>query len=115
MNTTLVFFKISLVIKKLFDRKTGAELQAMKDHFEAAYSDAQLCALVAVGMICRVFGLMPAPSANTRSLWMVVGLFIQFLKSLDNPPDGLRSGPNPLDGLVEEGLGELEILDAPIL
>jgi hypothetical protein len=111
MNTTLLFFKISLVIKKLFDKKTGPELQAMKDHFVAAYSDAQLCALVAVGMIVRVFGLAPKQEPGTRSLWLVVGLFIQFLQSLDDPQSTFRAGPNPLDGLVEEGLDELDHLD----
>jgi hypothetical protein len=112
MSTTLLFFKISLILKKLFDKQTGAEMEAMKAHFEAAYSDAQLCALAFVGMVIRVFDLAPETAQNSRSIWTVVGLFVQFLKSLDNPPDTARAVPNPLDGLVAEGLEELEHLDS---
>lgn len=112
MKTTFLFLKISLIIKNLFDAKSGLEIQAMGDHFAAAYSDAQLFALVFVGMVIRVFGLAPKHEAGARSLWSVVGLFVQFLQSLDNPPDGFRSLPNPLDGLVQEGLDELDHLEA---
>lgn len=112
MKSAILFMKISLIVKKLFDDKTGPELRAMKQHFEAAYSDAQLCALVFVGMVIRVFGLAPAPEAGSRSLWSVVGLFVQFLKSLDDPPAGFRAAPNPLDAMVTEGLDELEHVNA---
>jgi hypothetical protein len=110
MKPTLMLIKISLILKKLFDKQTGADLEAMKTHFEAAYSDAQLCALACVGMIIRVFGLAPEPAQNSRSIWNVVGLFVQFLKSLDGPADTMRSAPTPLDGLVAEGLDEFEHL-----
>lgn len=110
MKPTLMVIKIALILKKLFDRQTGAELEAMKAHFADAYSDAQLCALACVGMIMRVFGLVPEPAQRSRSIWTVVGLFVQFLKSLDNPPDTWRAVPNPLDGLVAEGLDEWEHL-----
>lgn len=112
MKTTLILFKISLILQKLFSNQTGAELEAMKAHFEAAYSDAQLCALALVGMVIRVFGLAPDTAQQSRSIWTVVGLFIQFLKSLDDPGVVLRSGPNPLDGLVAEGLDEYERLSS---
>jgi len=112
MKTTVLFLKISLIIKNLFDKKSGPELQAMKQHFQAAYSDAQLFALVFVGMIIRVFGLAPKHEAGARSLWSVVGMFVQFLQALDNPPDGFRATPNPLDGMVEAGLDGLDHLEA---
>lgn len=113
MKTAINFVKISMIVNKLFSNKTGSEMRAIKQHFEAAYSDAQLCALVFVGMVIRVFGLAPAPEAGSRSLWSVVGLFVEFLKSLDDPQQtGLRAGPNPLDGMVSEGLDELEHLNA---
>ena len=111
MKSAIIFMKISLIVKNLFDRKTGPELQAMKDHFTAAFSDAQLCALVLIGMVIRVFGLVPKPTDKSRSLWMVVGLFVTFLQSLDDPVDMLRAGPNPLDGMVAEGLDELDHLE----
>ena len=106
MNTTLLFMKVSLIVKKLFDRQTGKELQAIKDHFSAAYSDAQLCALVLVGMVIRVFGLAK-PADGSRSTWFVVGMLIKFLQALGTQPDGFRAGPNPLDQLVEEGMRDV--------
>ncbi len=111
MKDTFAFLKITMIVKQLFDRKTGDELQAIKDHFSAAFSDGQLCALVLVGMVIRVFGLAPKPQPGNRSLWLIVGLLVKFLQSLDDP-SGLRAGPNPLDGMVEEGIGELEHLDS---
>lgn len=106
MNTTLLFMRITLIVKQVFDKRTGTELQAVKEHFSAAYSDAQLCALVIVGMILRVFGLAK-PAEGSRSTWFVVGMLIKFLKALGDQPDGFRAGPNPLDALVEEGMREI--------
>ena len=109
MKTTLIFMKISLVVKNLFDRKTGEELENIKGHFGDAYSDAQLCALVVVGMVCRVFGLTPPQQKGSRSMWFVVGLFVQFLKTLGDQPDMLsRSAPTPLDLMVEDGLHDID-------
>jgi hypothetical protein len=104
MNTTLIFFKISLIVKNLFDQKTVDEMQAMKAHFTAAYSDAQLCALVLTGLVLRVFGLVPRQDDGARSLTFVVGMLVQFLQNLQHGPDGFRAGPNPLDDLVSDGL-----------
>lgn len=112
MKPTLMVIKIALILKKLFDKQTGAELEAMKSHFDAAYSDAQLCALACVGMIIRVFGLAPESAQQSRSMWTVVGLFVQFLKSLGDLPATARALPNPLDGLVQEGLDEFEHLSS---
>lgn len=104
MNTTLLLMKISLIVKDLFDAKTGEEMQALKSHFTAAYSDAQLCALVMVGMILRVFGLVPRQENGARSLTFVVGMLVKFLQNLQHGPDVFRAGPNPLDDLVMVGM-----------
>jgi hypothetical protein len=102
MTDTLMYVKIAGIVRKLFDRKTAAELKAIKQHFSAAYSDAQLCALVLIGMTIRVFGLAPEPPKGSRSIWPVIGALVEFLKSLSDL--GLsRSGPNPLDEIVSEG------------
>lgn len=112
MNTTLIFIKISLIIKKLFDRKTGEELEDIKTHFVDVYSDAQLCALVAVGMICRVFGLTPPEQKGTRSVWTVIGLLTHVLKMVQEQPDTFpRAIPTPLDRMVEDGISELESIN----
>lgn len=107
MNTTLLFMKISLIVKNLFDKQTGEEMQAMKAHFSAAYSDAQLCALVLTGMVLRVFGLVPKQDEGARSLTFVVGLLVKFLQNLQYGPDLFRSGPNPLDDLVTDGMRQI--------
>lgn len=109
MTSTLIFIKISLVIKDLFDRKTGEELERIKAHFSDAYSDAQLCALVAVALICRVFGLTPPEQKGSRSVHTVISLFVHFLKTVREQPDQVsRAIPSPLDIMVEDGITELE-------
>lgn len=107
MKTTLLLMKISLIVKNLFDRKTGEELASIKDHFVDAYSDAQLCALVVVGMVLRVFGFVPEPATGTRSIVFVVGMLVKFLKNLQYGPEVFRAGPNPLDVMVEEGMSQV--------
>lgn len=97
-----VFLKISTIANELFDRKTGEELERIRDHFGVVYNEAQLCALVIVGMILRVFKLAPEPEAGSRSVWIVVGLLLEFFKNLDRQT--ARSGPNPLDDMVDQGL-----------
>jgi len=112
MNATLAFMKISLIAKNLFDRKTGEELANIKSHFSAAFSDGQLCALVVVGMICRVFGLTPPQKKGSRSMWTVVSLFVQFLQTLRDQPDTLsRAIPTPLDIMVEDGLDDMRSIN----
>lgn len=110
MKTTLLFVKISMIVKHLFDAKTQEEMADLKAYFGDAYTAAQLCALVLVGMVLRVFGLAPEPQNRTRSIWTIVGLLMQFLKSLDNPDVASRalSGPpNPLDAMVNAGLEQV--------
>ncbi|MGD9125748.1 MAG: hypothetical protein PVH19_00080 [Planctomycetia bacterium] len=106
MKTALVFVKMSMIVKNLFDRTTGDELQSIKDHFVDAYSDAQLCALVLVSMVLRVFGLTPEPEDGTRSVLFVAGMLVKFLKNLQYGPEVFRAGPNPLDQLVDHGMQE---------
>ena len=107
MKTTMLFIKISMIVKELFSRKSSADIEAMKSHFSSTYSNAQLFALVLVGMVLRVFGLTPDPEPGSRSLWSVVGMLIEFIEGLHHQPDIFRSGPNPLDELVEEGIDQV--------
>jgi hypothetical protein len=106
MNTTMLFLKISLVVKNLFDQKTSDDLRAIKAAFRDAYSDAQLCALVLVGMVIRVFGLAPKTDTGSRSIGFIVGLLIRFLQSLDAPYVDTRA-LNPLDEMVANGLEQV--------
>lgn len=111
MKSTIVFLKISMIVKQVMDKRTVQELQAIRSHFAEAYSDAQLCALVLVGMVIRVFGLVPAQPDGSRSIWSVVGLLVKFLRSMGDP-EMMRAAPNPLDGIVEEGIDELDHINA---
>lgn len=102
-----VFFKITTIANELFDRKTGEELERIRDHFGVVYNEAQLCALVIVGMILRVFKLAPEPPEGSRSMWLIVGLLLDFLRNLDYQT--ARSGPNPLDEMVDQGLKKMKV------
>jgi len=106
MKYTTILLRIATVINRLFADKTGQDLAVIRDHFSAAYSEAQLAALVAVGMILRVFHLAPEPTDGARGMVTIVGLLIRFLQHYDR--FDVRSGPNPLDDLVDEGLQQLK-------
>ena len=99
--------KITMIVKQLFARKSADDVRAMKDHFTAAYSDAQLFALVLVGMVLRVFGFVKEPTPGARSLWSIVGMLVKFLQALDDPPAMFRAGPNPLDEMIEDGMRDV--------
>ena len=70
--------RIVEIAQQLFSEQTGAELQAIKDHFGTAYSEAKSIALIAVGMLCRIAGI----ASTSRS-------------------------QSPLDALIMEGLTRL--------
>jgi hypothetical protein len=105
MKVLPTFLKISTIAHELFSRKTAQDVDRIRDHFMVAYNEAQLCALVVVSMILRVFHILPDPPKGTRSVWMVAGLLMQFLQNLDWQTS--RGGPNPLDDLVEQGLQKM--------
>lgn len=98
--------RIPSIIGRLFADQSGKDIAAMRDHFEVAYDEAQMAALVAVGMILRVFKLTPEPAEGSRDIITIVGLLIQFLQHFDR--FDVRGGPNPLDAMVEQGLSRLE-------
>lgn len=45
------------IAAQLFSEQTEQELQAIKAHFGAAYSEAKTVALITAGMICRITGI----------------------------------------------------------
>jgi len=106
MKYTTILLRIITTINGLFADKTRADFEAVAAHFNASYSEPQIAALVAVGMILRFFHLVPAPSKGSRGAITIVGLLIRFLQHYDR--FDVRSGPNPLDEWVGQGLATLE-------
>lgn len=70
--------QIAEIAAQLFSEQTGQDVQAIKTHFGAAYSEAKTIALIAVGMLCRIAGI-----------------------------DTMSRKASPLDALIAEGLKRL--------
>ena len=59
---------ISNVAKRVFDKMTGDELHAIKEHFGAAYSEAKIVAILASKMLCRIAGVNEYEGVSSRAL-----------------------------------------------
>jgi hypothetical protein len=57
MNITFILMRLALTLRQLFDQQTVVELQTLKQHFDNAYTDTQIAAVVAIGILRRVFSL----------------------------------------------------------